>query len=173
MYNRFSTLFLKIDECITYLANFFTQASLDSQGNPRNTSLLSRCFQDASNTPPRFSRSLQDVSKMLPSTLQAGFGGPLEEQKQWFRFIHLSKIRFSSNMLPKRFQDVLKTPWKPSGAVLDASCSLWDRLLDLSGKLLERSWTVPEASRDLQEHPKNSKTLLRRPKTPPRLPGSV
>ena len=76
-------------------------------------------------------------------------------------------------MLPKRFQNVPKTPWKPSEAVLDASWSLWDRLLDLSGELLERSWTVPEASRDLQEHPKNSKTLPRRPKTPPRLPGSV
>ena len=76
-------------------------------------------------------------------------------------------------MLPRRFQDVPKTPWKPSGAVLHASWSLWDRLLKIPGKLLERFWTVPEASRDLQERSKISKTLPKRPKTLPKPPASL
>ena len=47
-----------------------SQPSLDLQGNPRNTPLLSRCFQDASNTPPTHLQDPQEASKTLPKCFQ-------------------------------------------------------------------------------------------------------
>ena len=123
-----------------------------------------RRFQNA----PRHFQNLQPASKRPPSCLQ-------EEPTMVLGVLWRSKSNdFASYICQKSgflaicFQDAPKTPRKPSVAILEASWSVWDRLLDLPGTLLECFWNVPEASRDVQEHPKSPKTLPRRLKTPQR-----
>ena len=114
--------------------------------------------QEASKRPPR---CLQDAPKMFLGVLWRSKNGDFA-----------SYICQKSGFLAICFQDAPKTPRKPSGAILEVSWSVWERLLELPGTLLECFWNVPEASRDVQEHPKSPKTLPRRLKTLPRPPGN-
>ena len=114
--------------------------------------------QEASKTAPR---CLQDAPKMFLGVLGRSKNGDFA-----------SYICEKSGFLAICFQDAPKTPRKPSGAILEVSWSVWEQILELPGTLLECFWNVPEASRDVQEHPKSPKTLPRRLKTLPRPPGS-
>ena len=140
-------------------------AKIRHQNAPRRLQDAHKTAQEAlkppPGRPPDASRCLQDAPKMFLGVLGRSKNGDFA-----------SYICEKSGFLAICFQDAPKTPRKPSGAILEVSWSVWERLLELPGTLLECFWNVPEASRDVQEHPKSPKTLPRRLKTPPRPPGS-
>ena len=70
MYKRFSTLFLKIDECTTYLANFWLQMARRPPWTSKGTQETRHCFQDASKTHPTHLQDSQEASKTSPRCFQ-------------------------------------------------------------------------------------------------------
>ena len=139
------------------------------QETSKSTPRIPRRFQDA----PRHLQDFQEASKSPPRCLQEAPKMVLEILQKSQNSDFASYVCQKSSFLTICFQNAPKTLRNRSGAVLEASWSVWDRLLELPGTLLECFWNVPEDSRDVQEHPKSSKTLPRRFKTPPRPPGSL
>ena len=143
-------------------------ASWTSQESSWNAVGPSQKPQETSKSAPRAPRRFQDAPRHLQDPQEASKKRPRciqEAPKIVLGVLWRSKNGdFASYICQKSgfvaicFQDAPKTPRKPSGAILEASWSVWERLLELPGTLLECFWNVPGASRDVQEPQDASKT---------------